>query len=233
MGWEAAALSHVQPPAEQQTGIAMESQAVVAVGSSWEAAAHRVAGSYPKAVPASAKGKPKGRPKKKSLFERLAVIPDAEQNQPPQCQPADALVPFSNGSVNALSSALQSSSFHQDLSPLQRGILIAQRMCSEDQEQNEDTSASSKFLKRVFAPVYHHASKSVMEELFDGRFTNQFMTAGSCVVESGSAHWFLFLQQCQKLIQEKKLQGILFVKQRMFDETPLRVRHSKKKRMKG
>jgi hypothetical protein len=123
-----------------------------------------------------------------------------------------------------------------DMSDLQQQIFLSAEMFdrrrrenNQDQDGSEDFDAKTsmeKFLDHVMKPSQVVFSASALEKTIGARLAGYHETVASGLVECGLAQWDVFLQHCMKLISSGSYKGVLFVRQRFYDETPLRLRHS-------
>jgi hypothetical protein len=123
-----------------------------------------------------------------------------------------------------------------DMSDLQQQIFLSAEMFdrrrrenNQDQDGSEDFDAKTsmeKFLDHVMKPSQVVFSASALEKTIGARLAGYHETVASGLVECGLALWDVFLQHCMKLISSGSYKGVLFVRQRFYDETPLRLRHS-------
>lgn len=173
----------------------------------------------------------------------------ADQHQDSEHQDSElALVPVAAESAQ-LALAIPKVRFHQersqwppDLSRLQQLLLASASSHSQPallgidgpalpamntHEDDTNPRTMCRFLKRCFNPASAHTSRRVLEELVGGRTQQYHEITGSAVLESGHAQWSILLKQIWEDIKSNKYTGLLFLKQRSYDETPLHIRHGK------
>ena len=181
--------------------------------------------------------KPRGRPPKRALSQ----LPFEDSQKP--CEQL-AIVPV-NSAVASLLSKEASSSLDLgfpsltkafdlfDLtfafSPLQQSLLNIHRHAGAGSQpaQHDGDDALSKFVSRALLPSQPLSSKRLIDEACGGRTTNYHEATAAALVLGGVSQWAMFLKRCKDMIATKKVTGLMFIKQRFYDETPLRLRVAK------
>lgn len=207
--------------------------------SAWDSAVESL--SNPEALPAAAASlaaaprfsepKPKGRPKK-NVLRSLPFVTATEKK--PEPDPAvQSIVPAESKShqQHELCFRLVEPESLSAFSMIQQQLLGSQRGHRPQIELNLDDSgehdALAKFVNRCLMPSQPISSKKVIEQEIGGRSEGYHAAVASALVESGLCQWSMFLKRCQDMIASGHFRGVLFVKQRYYDETPLRLRSGK------
>ena len=96
----------------------------------------------------------------------------------------------------------------------------------KDHDQEGSKSTMGAFLHDIFQSSRPLASQKVQQKVLGGRIDGYYATTSSAIFELGICEWSGRLSRCMELIDAGRMKGILLVKQRLYDETPLRLRHS-------
>lgn len=89
--------------------------------------------------------------------------------------------------------------------------------------QDDGDDPLSKFVSRALLPSQPLSSKRLIEEACGGRTDNYPEATAAALVQSGLCGWGMLLKRCKDMIATKKFKALLFIKQRFYDETPLRL----------
>ena len=201
----------------------------------WEAAAEQVA--PPPADPPQFSsslrvfaGRPKGRPKKK--ISPAAVAHESGDSGSGLClavcnppsekvdEEAVAILKFPERNEASLGASL---------SNLQQALLarVGQTRRKHSMDFADEPSQLGTFVKEILQPCRPLASRRVQEEQLGSSIRGYHSAVSSSLFELGICQWSGRLKGVSDsdLIKSGQMKGLLFVKQRLYDETPLRLRH--------
>ena len=217
----------------------LESNDDEVVHTSWEAAAADFGEPsdtsvclQPLALVMPPKATPKvGRPKKKPSLISLASKLSSEDVDPtgttavvlaaePSNHEAVLQFPVSSGAVTAVNR----------LNRTQQLLLSASTKAEREKSTGGDGDCpfeNSPVAHFVWDALQSHrqtSSRAAKEKEIGGNIANYAEALATALTEIGTCHWGFVLKQCIDLIRAGKWRGLLFIKQRLYDETPLRLR---------
>lgn len=170
----------------------------------------------------------RGRPRKRPTHQ----AEDRPEQQTALVSVSQAPPEASNLALAKVQTVLQPSLHHVvaiDRLPLLQQELIAsagslsRRLHSGNHDEGK--TFINAFMLEVLQPTRATGSKRAEEKIVGGRIDGYHEAVASGLLEFGTAHWSMLLQQCLDKIRAKEMKGLLFVKQRLYDETPLKLRH--------
>ena len=178
--------------------------------------------------------KPKGRPKKRSLQQwgvqglSLGLDPDLDQDASADHEQALVLASDSSCGQSQLCFPLVQRGDLSSFTAIQQLLLGRQRrLRAINTTDIENQDALAKFVERTLQPSKPISSKQLVEDSIGGAAKGYHEAVAASLIEAGHCQWSLLLKHCMEMIQSKQFKGLLFVKQRFFDETPLRIRVDK------
>ena len=229
-------------PAVRRSMSSMSSMSDSAGSAGWEVVAQEFAG-VPYQETAVATPKPnarsRGRPRKNNVIRPIegAVSPAAivaVQAIAPAARACQAMEVYGSAQreqIQQFTDAMQRT--HISLSPLQQYLFAAARDPAEEAEPKQiaddqddwDGALLERFLQAVLRPERPVAAAAVLEQQLKSRVSNFIEVVGSAFTEAGLGQWDLFLRACVTQLRDGKARGLFFIRQRYYDETPLRLRH--------
>ena len=84
-----------------------------------------------------------------------------------------------------------------------------------------------KYVDNALHPSKPLASKTMLASVLGGPDYEYQEKVAAVLLESGHGQWSMLLKRCNDLIKAGKSTGLLLIKQRFYDETPLRLRRFK------
>ena len=114
-------------------------------------------------------------------------------------------------------------SIQRTLLSIQKGV----RLFSQGNQGEQVDDALARFVDRALRPSQPISSKTLIEEAVGGRSIGYAEAVASSLVETGLCQWGLLLKRCIDMIDGQQFTGLVFIKQRFYDETPLRLRIDK------